>query len=740
MSGIKSSLIEQLTNSIMCLMTVVPIAWLLDKQGILGISLWYFMFYFMALVFSGILSAAIGNTKMIYKIAPVIPVMILVVFRDLELFANVLAAFIIYLVLTQLYKCRKRRPAMTIMAVVLTALCDSMGNMPKAVAAALIGIILLSISSYVTKHMKYAVTLVVVIECFVLLIHMDTAPLMWKPLSEGGERIWSVVDNVMKKTEYQFGAFDNVSYTGYGEPGGMFKGVTYRYREELNVDVVGKITMLYLKGASYANITKDGVSGKVIEDTADNGWFAIYLNALYNAGITKEEAASFSKLLKVNVEYEYMQTDDVMRSSNLLLIDDGADGDNLSKNHRYSFNYVALDYANPYLDAVIRSASSGNMDSIGGVRGYGTSLAYDYYYQLSKMEAGEGKITKAPYFMIKDYAYKLYNIKLENIMDKEAYEQAFIKYEEDLNAAKYLEDSLVTDRIRELAEEVTKDSSIDYDKARNIEAFLRQYSYDTSVDLRGSDNFIEAFLFEKQSGYCAHYATAMVEMLRSVGIPARYTQGYRHITDKGEMVYSNEANAWPEAFIKGIGWVPFEPTVIFVSAPESGWGLRPVEKNRKQEEIEGYDPKAAVPPSDVETQQKKAGQTGDDGSDGTGESDVKTGIMDIVRHAGIYILGMIGVVLVFFMIYRLYEIIRYSRMSLVEKVYADIGMIGRKCDRYFEEGNEAKSVFDYIPHIKQVKTDYDLNELFGEYYRIRFRGDTPSTELVQKLHEVAKNI
>ena len=741
MSEQKIRIAGELNILILCLMTAFPVAWLLQTAKSTDISMQYFILYYGALLFVDLLLIALDRDKMLYYGAAVLPVAVFVVFKDRELTLNAVSAFIVFTLLMLLYRSRRSRIVLAVISVALIVICMEKTGMPRIVAISLVGLITLAVSGYVTKHNKYALTMVMLIECIVFLINVDTTPLLWKPLVKGADKVWRVVDGAFKNAEYKFGAFDNVSYTGYGEPGGMFKGVNYRYREELNVEVVGKITMIYLKGASYATISKDGVSGKIEEDITDNGWFALYLNSLYNAGISKAEARSFSKLLKVNVKYEYMETDDVMRSANLLsIVEDNGNGKK-EKDHEYSFNYVALDYANPYLDAVVRGIPV--QSGLRNKTGYGTGMAYDYYYKLNKSLAGnnDGKFQVAPYFIIKDYAYKIYNINLDNIMDKATYEQAFINYEKDMTDKRYLDDSFVTDRIRQLSLDVTKAAVTDYDKARSIEAFLRQYSYDTSVDLRGKDNFIEAFLFETQSGYCAHYATAMVEMLRSVGIPARYTQGYRHITDKGELIYSNESHAWPEAFIKGMGWVPFEPTVIFVSAPESGWGLRPEEEkvDDDMEEISGYDPATAIPPSDVETQKKKAGANGDTNG-GTDSSSIKDTIIDLLKHSGIYLLGIILVAGVLVMIYRVYEVIRYRRMNAQDKVFADIGMISKKCDKHLSDDVKILSVFDYIPYIKQKKTEYDLNDVFEEYYRIRYRGDEPSAEYVIKLHELAKSI
>ncbi|MBR1598537.1 MAG: transglutaminase domain-containing protein [Lachnospiraceae bacterium] len=748
MSEQKKLISEQLINLIPCLMCGIPIVWLLQTEGVLGIFGEYFMFYYCAMLFIALLMTAIDKEKMLYYAGAAYTVAVLIVFRDRELALNCLAAFIVFSILMMLIRSRGRREVLTLIAIVLTVICLWRAEPTKAVAASLTGLIILAISGYITKHGRYAVTLVVLIECIVLLVNVDTSPLLWKPLTKGVDKVMLAVSDAFKNTEYRLGAFDSVSYTGYNEPGGMFKGVNYRYREELDVQITGKISRIYLKGASYAGITSNGVAERISEEIDDNGWFAIYLNSLYKYGITKEQAASFSKLLKVNVKYEYMKTEDVMRSANLLSIDEDKEGDEHSRDHEYSFNYAALDYANPYLDYVVKNG--GFVNGPRNNKGFGTAMAYDYFYRMNMTGGsnlmtdegleGETSVKPAAYSVIKDYAYDIYNIKLEDIIDEAAYEQAFIQYEKDAEDERYLDTALVTDRIRELTKEVTKDAATDYEKARKIESFLRQYSYDHKMDLRGRDNYIEAFLFETQSGYCVHFASAMVVMLRSIGIPARYTQGYRHVTKKGEAVYSNEAHAWPEAFIKGTGWVPFEPTVIYLSAKEAGWGLMPKEKKEEvKEKVSGYDPATAVPPSDVETQKKKAGVSDDMGDENPDALSLKDTVIGVIKKAGGYLSGLMGMAVLLVIIYRLVEIISYKRLSPYDKVLSDIGVISRKCDKRLDGDTKVLSVFDYIPYIKQKKTEYDLNEVFREYYRIRYRGDEPDGEFVVRLHKLAKN-
>jgi hypothetical protein len=73
---------------------------------------------------------------------------------------------------------------------------------------------------------------------------------------------------------------------------------------------------------------------------------------------------------------------------------------------------------------------------------------------------------------------------------------------------------------------------------------------------------VDYFLFERQEGYCDYYASAMVVMLRSVGVPARYVRGYSESTrDEGVFhLLDEDGHAWPEVFFPDYGWVEFEPT------------------------------------------------------------------------------------------------------------------------------------------------------------------------------------
>ena len=120
-------------------------------------------------------------------------------------------------------------------------------------------------------------------------------------------------------------------------------------------------------------------------------------------------------------------------------------------------------------------------------------------------------------------------------------------------------------RVRKLAEDITAGLDNPYDKARAIEAYLRDIPYNDQIPAppEGRDA-VDWFLFDLRQGYCDYYASAMVVMARSVGIPARLASGYARGDFDPEtgiwIVRERDAHSWPELYFPGYGWVPFEPT------------------------------------------------------------------------------------------------------------------------------------------------------------------------------------
>lgn len=122
-----------------------------------------------------------------------------------------------------------------------------------------------------------------------------------------------------------------------------------------------------------------------------------------------------------------------------------------------------------------------------------------------------------------------------------------------------------SDRIAELARRVTDGAGTPYEKATAVlNHLLSSYTYSLEGDTTTSSHPIDEFLFTRKTGYCEHYATAMVLMLRSIGIPARLVTGFlaTEWNDFGNYytVRQRDAHAWVEVYYPQSGWMTMDPT------------------------------------------------------------------------------------------------------------------------------------------------------------------------------------
>ncbi|GGW76062.1 transglutaminase family protein [Alteromonas halophila] len=82
-------------------------------------------------------------------------------------------------------------------------------------------------------------------------------------------------------------------------------------------------------------------------------------------------------------------------------------------------------------------------------------------------------------------------------------------------------------------------------------------------------NPVDMFLFDKQAGFCSHYASTMAYLLRLANIPARMVTGYHggeEISPNVFTVRQYDAHAWVEAWLGERGWVRFDPTSVVAPA------------------------------------------------------------------------------------------------------------------------------------------------------------------------------
>lgn len=165
-------------------------------------------------------------------------------------------------------------------------------------------------------------------------------------------------------------------------------------------------------------------------------------------------------------------------------------------------------------------------------------------------------------------------VSLVGTADKQSLRAAPTEYQEWVQRYLQLPEGTQLDRVRAKAAEVVGDAGNAYDKAERIEAFLRTFQYDDQIPPPPDNrDGVDWFLFDLQRGYCDYFASSMVVMLRSVGVPARLVAGYAggHFNpDTGVFeVRQNVAHTWPEVYFPGYGWQRFEPTpASYTALPE----------------------------------------------------------------------------------------------------------------------------------------------------------------------------
>ena len=104
---------------------------------------------------------------------------------------------------------------------------------------------------------------------------------------------------------------------------------------------------------------------------------------------------------------------------------------------------------------------------------------------------------------------------------------------------------------------------------RALAMIRRDFAYTLEVPLAGR-NEIDDFLFDRKQGYCEHFSSAFVVLMRAAGIPARvvtgYAGAYRNPIGDYWLVRKSDAHAWAEVWLPARGWVRVDPTAAV--APE----------------------------------------------------------------------------------------------------------------------------------------------------------------------------
>lgn len=231
----------------------------------------------------------------------------------------------------------------------------------------------------------------------------------------------------------------------------------------------------------------------------------------------------------------------------------------------------------------------------------------------------------------------------------------------------YLGEVDLSEEVQAYLSEITKDTHSDIEKLRLIERELASFSYtwtpgslpDTVTD---AGSFLDYFLLESRQGYCTYFATAFTLLARAEGFPARYVQGFCvPINKEGETtVYSYMAHAWPEVYIDGAGWIPFEPTPGYGQIRYTPWEME--QKDIAFSSNLGTQYQTGPPENTEETAPKPQEEP----------EETKRELSVFVRLSAYAILGILIIALLALLLDNLIGSYRYKKMSPVDKLWAEI--------------------------------------------------------------------
>ena len=282
-------------------------------------------------------------------------------------------------------------------------------------------------------------------------------------------------------------------------------------------------------------------------------------------------------------------------------------------------------------------------------------------------------------------------------------------------------------RVRELALKIAGETGSEsiYDQVKAIEDYLTgekfTYSKEGVPYPEENQDYVDQFLFETSIGYCDNFSSAMVVLVRSLGVPARWVKGYT----AGDLVYdqqlgqsryvitNNNAHSWAEVYFPSEGWVPFEPTKGFISDVRFS-----ATQDITNDETENETTTAAEKPENKESE--KPAETQMEGSDASlGIEPIKEVIVEHWKKALVILLGLIGVVI---LSYRTrgrwvpYIWVFYYKRIVKNPNYEQAYLqLLRELNRYGIKRKPGQTLREYAVYVDHFFSTSDMNRLTNAY-------------------------
>lgn len=458
------------------------------------------------------------------------------------------------------------------------------------------------------RHMLWIMPFVALYFVLLWIMPAPEHPYEWgfvrKTYSQLSESVISLTQNLMSGGD----DFDT-TLSGFSGEGDMHDGLEENGREVMTVRASGRLmTNVYLTGKIYDTFNgREWTQENHVSDTHEFEDTVQTRKAAegFEEGVLRDYLSS----VKLTVRYRYFRTE--------------------------------------YLFAPLKT------DRI-QVRGEREPYLWDGDNLLFRKRRGYGTEYEVNYYQINAGAYDFDQFLKRADMPEEDKERTQRIYDS------YLEDIVLSEETEHYLEALTEGVDDPIDRLRIIEYELSSWLYTRHPEkmpegIGSAGEFLDYFLIESREGYCTHFATAFALLARTQGIPSRYVQGFCVPMEKGETpVYSDMAHAWPEIYLDGVGWIPFEPTPGYGRVRYTPWATE-----------QGND---GIVVTYEEPSQKEAGETdGEETYAEEAEAERGAGVrrfFEVVGYAAavVCVTGMI-----FLTLQRVLRRRRYRRMNMTGK-------------------------------------------------------------------------
>lgn len=539
----------------------------------------------------------------------------------------------------------------------------------------------------------------VVIALIVSVIPMGQKPIDWTVVLDAGERIAGRFSDMVDSASYYLGnLFGDSGYsTGYNSLKVTGDKTSNADKTQLILEMVDKPYIVYKDEEKdvYMKMRRSvhlaGGRGVDIENLCR------FFRFMYDNELDKETAGLFAKTADLNITYVYLDTKDEIAPTGAYEInaggkrvEGGVSDIKHKKGYSISTRYLDVDYGSNYLIPYLREKED-------------TAHKEGFTFDEARKCAWE------------------FGIGLDKYMTAEEFDAIFGAEKDNSES---LDTTGASSQMKELALKLTQDADNNFDKCKIIEGYLRQYTYSTNAvgghnpqsdmsTTEGMADIADRFLFESGSGYCVHYTSAMVMLLRLSGIPARAVTGYSYAfpfdAQDNYLVSSNCAHVWPEAYFEELGWVPFEPTSSYNTAEEYTWHTK-----AKTEKTGEPGTSAAGMPTNVGiTYPELEGPLAEDAPKQT--SAVATKVFKIAWPV---ILSVVGILILLIVGTAAAGKIRYLLGSPSKRLAMDVEMIKKNIRKKGDDSFTDRGLLsDYVERAPQQSRE-DLKKVFDSYYRM----------------------